>query len=67
MRRFVSFFVGLVVLAGVNLLAPVIFPSIEYQSGNHEIVTTIALGGAFLTSAIVYSLYPRLRRGGGES
>jgi hypothetical protein len=63
MRRLVAFLVGLVVLAGVNLLAPVIFPAVEYQSGNHEIATTIALGGAFLTSAIVYALYPRLRRG----
>ena len=67
MRRLVAFLVGLIVLAGVNLLAPVILPSIEYQSGNHEIATTIALGGAFLTSAIFYSLYPRLRRGSRKS
>jgi hypothetical protein len=58
--------VGLIVLAAVSLLAPSIFPSIEYQSGNHEIATAIALGGAFLTSAIVYALYPRLRRGSGK-
>ena len=63
MRRLVAFVVGLIVLAGVNLLAPVIFPAVEYQSGNHEIATTIALGGAFLSSAIVYALHPRLRRG----
>lgn len=63
MRRLVALLASLMVLVGVNLLAPVIFPSIEYQSGNHEIATTIALGGAFLTLAIVYSLYPRLRQG----
>jgi zinc transporter ZupT len=66
MRRFVAFLAGLIVLAGVNLVLPAILPSIDYQSGNHEIATTIALGGAFVTWAIVYALYPRLRRGSGK-
>jgi uncharacterized membrane protein YccC len=63
-RNLVALLASIIVLAAVSLLAQAIFPSIEYQSGNHEIATAIALGGAFLTWAIVYSLYPHVRRGG---
>jgi hypothetical protein len=60
-RRFVAGLASIIVLVGTNLLTQAIFPSIQFQSGNHEIATAIALGAAFLTGAIVYSLYPRLR------
>jgi hypothetical protein len=63
-RNLVALLASLIVLAALSLLAQAIFPSIQYQSGNHEIATTIALASAFLTGAIVYSLYPRLRGGG---
>jgi hypothetical protein len=54
----------MIVLAGLCLLAQAVFPSIQYQSGNHEIAAMIALGGALLTWTVVYSLYPRLSRRG---
>jgi hypothetical protein len=66
-RNFVALLASVIVLAGLSLLAEAIFPSVQYQSGNHEIATTIALGCAFLTWVVVYTLYPRLRRGGGKS
>jgi hypothetical protein len=53
-------------LVALNLLAQAAFPSTQYQSGNHEVATTIALAAAFLTGALVYLLYPRLRQGGGK-
>jgi hypothetical protein len=63
-RNLVAVLSSIIALVALNLLAQVIFPTIQYQSGNHEIATTIALGGAFLTGAIVYSLYPRFTEGG---
>jgi len=64
MRSLVAGLTSVFVLVGMGLLAQAIFPSNRYQSGNHEIAGTIALGSAFLTWSVVYSLYPRLRRGG---
>jgi hypothetical protein len=60
MRRFVAFLASLIVLVCVDLLGPAIFPSIEHESGNHEMLTMVALLAAGVTSAIVYTLYPRL-------
>ena len=66
MRKFISLLASIIVLVGLNLLGQNIFPSVQYQSGNHEIATTIALAGGLLTGVVVYLLYPRLRRGGGK-
>jgi hypothetical protein len=66
-RRFVAALASILVLVATNLLAQAVFPSIRYESGNHEVATTIALGLALLTGAIVYMLYPRVRRSGRKS
>lgn len=66
MRNLVAVIASLIMLVALNLLAQAAFPSTQYQSGNHEVATTIALAAAFLTGALVYLLYPRLRQGGGK-
>jgi uncharacterized membrane protein YhfC len=66
MRNIVAVIASLIVLVALNLMAQAIFPSIQYQSGNHELATTISLVVALLTGAVVYSLYPPMRQGGGK-
>jgi hypothetical protein len=46
----------------LNLLAETVFPSIQTQRGSHEIAATVALAGAFLTGALVYTFYPRRKQ-----